>query len=251
MTTRTADLAARDGTFDSGLAAHDGDQIGASRPTFVTSTLPAPSVVDAAVIASDGRADEYGERMRDSHVRSALRRDLDALHAAERSSTRFVDELGLCGQVRVDVAVVNGALSGYELKSASDNLRRLPTQVEVYSRVLDFATLVVAENHAEHALPLLPGWWGVTCATWDGCEVQLQQLREAQPNPAIDALSLAQLLWRDEVLDELASRDLDKGFRSKSRNVLAERLAQQLSLDELRATVRDRLKGRQGWRPDQ
>jgi hypothetical protein len=186
--------------------------------------------------------------MRDIDVRDALRRRLHQEHASELPDTLFVDELGLCGQVRVDVAVVNGVLSGYELKSASDTLRRLPTQVEIYSQVLDHATLVVADNHADHARAMLPSWWGVIEATWTGVDVELRNVTPPQMNPGIQAYSLAQLLWRDEVLDELTQRGLEVGYRSKPRLILWQRLAAEVPLDELRQVVRARLKAREGWR---
>lgn len=190
----------------------------------------------------------YGSTMRDIDVRDALHRRLNHEHVGQLPDTLYVDELGLCGQVRVDVAVVNGALSGYELKSASDNLRRLPTQVEIYSQVLDHATLVVAESHAEQARAMLPPWWGVIEATWDGMQVELRDIAQPQMNPGIKAFSLAQLLWRNEVLEELSKRGLDAGYRSKPRLVLWDRLATEVPLDELRRLVRTRLKAREGWR---
>ncbi len=98
--------------------------------------------------------------MRDGDVRSALRGYLRERHASDSAETRFIDELDLCGQVRVDVAVLNGTLAGYELKSAHDTLQRLPVQVDVYSKVLDMATVVLAERHLQRALPMLPAWWG-------------------------------------------------------------------------------------------
>jgi hypothetical protein len=186
--------------------------------------------------------------MRDKDVRCALYRELEDQHASELSNTRFVDELGLCGEVRVDVAVLNGALSGYELKSAADTLQRLPKQVEYYSKVLDFAVLVVADNHAEAAAELLPKWWGLTLAVAAGEQVALTVTRAPQRNPDIDAYSLALLLWRDEALSALAERQLDKGVRSKSRSLICQRLADTLPIEELRDLVREQLKARADWR---
>lgn len=188
--------------------------------------------------------------MRDSDVRYALHRDLLTEHSLDMESTRFVDELGLCGAVRVDVAVVNGALSGYELKSARDTIRRLPVQADYYSRVLDFATLVTAENHLQAADEVIPAWWGVLVAVPDGSGLTLEPTRPAEMNPKIDPYALAQLLWRDEVLVELSRRDLDRGYRSKPRTVLWQRLSNELPLDELRSVVRVQLKSRTGWRSD-
>lgn len=188
-------------------------------------------------------------RMRDRDVRAALHTQLIADHADELDATLVVDELGLCGQARVDVAVVSAALSGFELKSASDTLRRFPTQVEVYSRVLDYATLVVAENHLDHALPLLPAWWGCSVVRWDGERAHLDEVKPPQFNPDIDPFALAQLLWWDEAFAALEHLDAAHGMRSKPRTKLWDRLAKTTDLPDLRLLVRNALKGRTGWRP--
>lgn len=175
---------------------------------------------------------------------------LRAHHAAELDQTRFVDELDLCGQVRVDVAVLNGDLAGYELKSARDTLQRLPTQVAVYSKVLDRASLVVAETHLAHARAIIPEWWGLLVASNVGDKLCLEREREPLLNPAIDPSALVQLLWRDEALAALERRGLDTGLRNKSRALLWRALAKGLPLQELRQLVREQLKDRAGWRPD-
>ena len=182
--------------------------------------------------------------MRDADVRRAL---LGDLATQSDSDTLVLDELDLCGLTRVDVAVVNGHLSGFEITGSTDTLRRLPGQVATYSRVLDFAELVVAENHYARALDLLPDWWGVRVAS-GGDQVRLDSVRPSQMNDSVDPGALVQLLWRDEALSELAARGLDRGFRSRPRWILWERLAAEVPLDELKTAVRARLKGRADWR---
>jgi len=57
--------------------------------------------------------------MHDAAIRSALRATLEAEHANEEALV--LDELGLCrGRARVDMAVVTGALNGYEIKGDYD-----------------------------------------------------------------------------------------------------------------------------------
>lgn len=65
----------------------------------------------------------------DIEIRSALhRKKLRQLH--ERADTLVIDELGLAhAKARVDVAVINGCLHGYEIKSAQDTLDRLAGQL--------------------------------------------------------------------------------------------------------------------------
>ncbi|WP_051379612.1 sce7726 family protein [Bradyrhizobium murdochi] len=186
--------------------------------------------------------------MRDFDVRKALRRDLDEQHRDD-ARTRIVEEMGIwAGSVRVDIAVINGELSGYEIKSARDTLARLPAQQTLYSQVFDRVTLVVAEHHAEKAAKLVPSWWGTLVATSPReHEVFLRQTRPAFENPAVDPLQVARLLWRQEALAMLERRDLAKGYRSAPVDKLCRRLAAELPLDVIRLEVREALKARTNW----
>ena len=184
--------------------------------------------------------------MRDGQIRALLRSQLQHEFSDDRS-TVVIEELDICGTARIDMAVVNGNLSGYELKSDFDTLRRLPHQMATYARVMDSLTLVVGERHYADAIKVLPDWWGVLVVRSSPQPV-LETQRSARSNTGVVAVSLAQLLWREEALDELTRRGLDRGVRSKSRRYIWERLSESVPLDELRAVVRDRLKTREGWR---
>jgi hypothetical protein len=83
------------------------------------------------------------EKLRDNDIREALLRELYSRYSND-SNTRIVNEMGvLHGQSRVDVGVINGILHGYEIKSESDNLLRLPSQINDYCKVFDRMTMVV------------------------------------------------------------------------------------------------------------
>lgn len=158
-------------------------------------------------------------------------------------------ELGLClGETRVDVAVINGAISGWEIKSAQDRLDRLPRQVLLYSRVLDLAVVVAAGKHASHAEGIVPAWWGIVRvdASEDGQPV-LKVSREPKQNENVDAFALAQLLWRDEAYDVLRHHCLHGGLAKATRWKLWRRLADELPTPLLKSEVRDRLRARQAW----
>jgi hypothetical protein len=187
--------------------------------------------------------------MRDIDIRRALRTEMQRLHAGE-TDIRFVEELGMCqGIARVDLAVVNGSVHGYEIKSERDTLTRLPSQSEVYSQALEFVTIVAAPHHLAQIETMVPTWWGVWSATQDGTEVRLDVRRQALPNPSLTPLALVQFLWRDEALEILAEHSLAVGMSSKSRHHLWQRLATSFTVEELGDFVRARLKQRgEAWR---
>jgi hypothetical protein len=69
-------------------------------------------------------------------------------------------------------------------------------------------------------------------------------------NPALDAVAVAKLLWRDEALALLAEMGCDAGVRSKPRKVVYKRLSDALHLSVLRGKVRNQLRNRSNWRSD-
>lgn len=183
--------------------------------------------------------------VRDGDIRPRLRATIAASHAGE-PGTKIVDELGLCqGQVRVDIAVVNGALKGYEIKSLADTLKRLPNQVAVYSDVLDYAAIVLAERHRADAEAVVPGWWEIVVAVQEESEIQLHIARRGSMNPAINKRALAELLWHREALQLLRDRAAHRGLSRQPRSYAWDRVAEVCALDELRDAVRARLKERQ------
>ncbi|MEZ5343883.1 MAG: sce7726 family protein [Acidimicrobiales bacterium] len=180
--------------------------------------------------------------MADADIRPALREYLWRCHGHD-TDTVLVEELGLLrGRVRVDLAVVNGSLHGYEIKSDRDSLRRLGVQVDLYGQVLDRATLVVGDRFAPLATSLVPAWWGVVKVTRTASGPRFTMLRRSKLNRHRNPRVLAELLWSDQVLALLERRGAARGMRGKPRRVLWDRLCECFSVDEIAAAVRQRLK---------
>ena len=178
----------------------------------------------------------------DREVRDLLKRHL--VESLIDADTVVLDELGLCqGNVFIDVAAVNGELSGFEIKSPADRLVRWPRQCRYYSKVVDRAWLVATERALEQARA--PGWWGLIRIVQTPGQIGLRVVRPAERNPKPHPYSIARLLWRDEAIEALDALGLARGVRSKRRAEAWRRLAEQAPLDHLRASVRAALKVRQ------
>ena len=180
----------------------------------------------------------------DTDIRLALLPQLRVMYAAE-PQTVFIEELGLCqGRARIDIAVVNGVIHGYEIKSDRDSLRRLAGQVEIYSKVVDRATIVVGNRHLAEALASVPNWWGVLQIEENSRGVSFKLIRKGHHNPQIEARSLVELLWLDDAIDLLSRLGADRGVRSKPRRMVWDRICERLKLEDIADAVRARLMAR-------
>ncbi|MFA5729684.1 MAG: sce7726 family protein [Candidatus Paceibacterota bacterium] len=193
----------------------------------------------------------------DEVIRNALRiileKDLEKYRTENKHPAQIFEEFGVKhGIARIDIAVINGIMHGYEIKSDKDTLNRLREQMKEYNTVFDKLTLVVGKHHLYNAINIVPDWWGIVVAKIDSNnEIVFNTIREAEKNKEQVGSSIAQLLWREEALQILEKRNKATGFRSKPREVIYERLANVVSMDILKKNVRDTLLiSREGWRSD-
>jgi len=187
----------------------------------------------------------------DITIRSALKKYLTNRHAQDEK-VRIIEELGVQhGTARVDIAVVNGIMHGYEIKSDQDTLQRLPGQMEVFNSVFDKITLVVGKNHLYQAINMVPEWWGIIVAKINNNgSVIFNLIRGEEFNKNQDSVSVARLLWREEALRILEKNNEANGFYSKPRDFIYEKLASVLDQEALSEEVRERIFLRTDWRPD-
>jgi hypothetical protein len=186
---------------------------------------------------------------KDIEIRAALHdKKLSALRNAP--NTIVIDELGLShAKVRIDVAVINGCVHGYEIKSSLDTLERLPVQVELYAQCLEKLTLVCAPRHVDKALDAIPDWCGVLevkKGTRGG--MSFTRVRKAAINPRVNAVQLAHLLWRPEALALVSRLDVSEKFTKMPRKELYEIIAAHLSIKQITTAIREFMQLREAWR---
>jgi|ERR1051326_2788724 hypothetical protein len=183
--------------------------------------------------------------MRDRDIRVALTKDLRVCHFGD-PYTAIIDELSIKRNgARIDVALVNGVLHGFELKSDLDTLCRLPEQVPAYGEVCDHVTLVVGERHVLTAIELVPDWWGIKLARRKSGTVAFCDLKLAQINPCTKPIAVAQLLRREEALNILIELGAEVEGSRASRKQLCMKLAETIEFKLLSDKVRCCLRARQ------
>ncbi|WP_438947041.1 sce7726 family protein [Sediminibacterium sp.] len=189
--------------------------------------------------------------MRDHIIRQAFHKSV--LKSAHIDTETFVvDELGLKnGEIRADIAVLNGKLIGFEIKTEKDTLSRLPSQVVAYSEIFDKAFIVVSENHLHKAVELIPDWWGIyTIKTKEEGDYSFINFRRGKINKYQESYSLAQLLWKSEALD-LANTIIKNGVKPKTpKHEVYDFLSKVFAPKQLSKIVLKYLKQRENWRKD-
>ena len=182
----------------------------------------------------------------DSEIRQALREWLSK-RLGDSSSCLLLEELGICqGTARIDVAVVDSHFEGFEIKSDRDSLRRLRHQIELYSKVLDRATIVVGRRHLETAKESVPEWWGILQYENDRKPLRIKVIRRPKRNKSVDSRALVEMLWYNEAIEFLQEISAARGVRGKPRRIVWDRVCEYFDTQEIAEKVRVQLRARKG-----
>lgn len=162
----------------------------------------------------------------------------------------MIDELGLAhAQSRIDLAVFNGHLHGYEIKSANDTLDRLPRQLAIYTDALQKLTLVIATRHLHAAEAIVPDWCGLTeIVEGPRGGMTFASRRRAHVNPDLNPFMLAHLLWHSEAQNLLLARGASKADVNAPRKRLYRMLADEIPVSELAPAIKAAMACRTRWR---
>lgn len=185
----------------------------------------------------------------DQEIRAALhRKALRRKHGDP--SVVVVDELGLRhGRARIDVAVLDSTIHGFEIKSSRDTLRRLASQLSIYEKCLDRFTVVAAPAHLDELLRFLPHWCGIVAADkGPRGAINFFTLRRPLRNPMVDPYSMAHLLWKSEAIAFLNSIGIRALSPKSSRAALYQLIAESTSVPLLKDFIKKSLAARAEWR---
>lgn len=151
----------------------------------------------------------------------------------------IVEEFGVAsGASRIDVALLNGHIHGFEIKSDYDRLDRMEHQLQKFSAVCQKLTFVVGRRYVSSVLRATPHWCGVIVAYRHSTGVRFVTLRRSKLNPADDPEALARLLWRAEANALLVSIGVLPSQNRRRAEVWAKVVATLSVMEVRRAVVR-------------
>lgn len=184
--------------------------------------------------------------LKDIDMRLVLIDELNRINA--QHSYRIIEELAVCdGEARVDVAVANGRLCGYEIKSDADTLERLALQQKCYDKTFDMISIVVGEKFKDEIDKYIPNYWGIYIVSECADGFRIKRKRAAKLNRNIEVTALLELLWKDEIVFLLKEAGI-KGISGKNRRMLRKIAMENISISEIKNYTRETLKYRRNWR---
>ena len=185
----------------------------------------------------------------DNEIRRAFHaKKLAAYH--NHPGTIVIDELGVAhGKNRIDIAVVNGCIHGYEIKSSKDNLYRFSSQLETYAPCFERLSVVSAENHIEELRQKTPDWCGIILAEkGPRGGISFSTVRRSKKNPDVDIVAMAHFLWKKETIELFVNLGADKDMLQGARGNLYKHLSKMITIPELSSKIKSLFTGREEWR---
>jgi len=149
-------------------------------------------------------------QLKDSDIRGPLHIWLEQQHVCD-VDTNIIHELPIPRpSARVDIALVNGELCGFEIKSDVDTLCRLPRQIASFSSVFDRVSIVTTSRHLKSVRHIVPKWWGICLANKDGT---FSVRRKGSYNRNLNTENLLYLLSKNELSNVISK--MPAGFLSE------------------------------------
>ncbi len=160
----------------------------------------------------------HSDKMKDKGIRKILISYLQT----QGKEMRIYQEKSI-GNSICDLMTVTDKLTGYEIKSDSDNYNRLKEQIKAYDRFFDRNYIVVGQSHINSAESKVPDHWGIICIEKNNVTVH----RPAKFNKSVSRRSQLSVLWKLELKNILIKNEMPL-YAQKEKGYISDRIAEQV-----------------------
>jgi len=182
--------------------------------------------------------------LKDADIRAVLLRNLNEIYS-EDEETVIINELGIDhGATRIDVAVVNGILHGFEIKSEADTLERLPHQMKYYNRLFERMTIVIDQRFLDSVKEIVPSWWGIQVVKRKKDGIVLVNKRKGRRQTSQDKDLLLKLLWKEDLERFIDYLSYPKKLKLLRKKEICNLILREVNIKTIRLFVYETLKRR-------
>ena len=108
-------------------------------------------------------------------------------------------------------------------------------------------SIVVGEKFKDRLEEHVPNYWGIYIVSEFHGKCKIKRKRTAKINKNIEAISLLELLWKEELIMLLRNAGI-KGISGKNRRLLRQIAMDKFTLKQIRDYTRETIKSRENWR---
>lgn len=188
------------------------------------------------------------DHLSESEIREILRVFARRL-TAPKTNALLVEEVAVDGgRNRIDMLYFGDTTIGIEIKSASDDLSRLPAQAASFDQYFEFLILVADAKQIARAIKILPSWWGIFEISKHDGRTKLFKIRDPERNPIAKSEHLLELLWKSELLSLLEQIQEAESVARLAKRELRQELVNKAEDDQIRQWSINAILNREDWR---
>ncbi|MBB5191192.1 hypothetical protein HNQ50_001915 [Silvimonas terrae] len=143
---------------------------------------------------------------------------------------------------RVDLAVANGKLHAFEIKSDVDTLRRLDGQLATYLQTFDKVTVVTTEKHATQIASMIPNNVELWVASASNQKISLKVVKRGRTDKVSGHDALCSHLTKAEIFTLLKKNGISSKLYQKKESLI--QASEIISVNLVRKHLLDCLKNR-------
>lgn len=172
--------------------------------------------------------------MQDKEIRRILIEYLKIQH----EKYRIYQEKSI-GSSICDLMLVTDRLTGFEIKSDSDNYERLERQINAYNQFFDENYICIGSSHVRMIESKIPNEWGILCVEPEN----IRLLRPAKKCKSVDRQKQLSILWKLELKNILVKNHLPI-YAQKGKPFLIQAIAESVPNDVLGRQITEELLSR-------
>ena len=179
--------------------------------------------------------------MQDKEIRKILIEKLKI----ENENFRIFQEKSIGSSICDLMLVTPDGITGFEIKSDSDNFERLSKQIEAYDMFFDKNYIVVGERYKERVLEKIPDHWGI----YEVTSTTIFKKREAKDNRRVRREKQLSILWKLELKNILTKNALPL-YSLEDKEYIIDEITKQVPGGILRKQVAEEILNRDYSRYD-
>ena len=173
--------------------------------------------------------------MNDKEIRSILIEYLKIKH----KNYRIFQEKSIGSSVCDLMLVTKSILTGFEIKSDTDNYERLKRQIREYEQFFDENYVVVGQSHVKSIRERVPKEWGILSVN----QSKIEMIRGATQNKQVSRERQLSILWKLELKNLLIKNNMSL-FAQKDKQYIIDQITNTVEKSKLGKQIAEELLSR-------